>query len=83
MLEAIAASLMTTAMRTFFASLFEALFGFLDKKQADADQRQLGRDEVLISVAKGENDAQKRAAKAAANNGDVSDMLNDLDKGKF
>lgn len=73
MLEGIVGSIVSAGLKEFFAQLFQNLFGWLDKQQQAARDRELGRLEAQAVQA-------VAAARAAAENARIAAQDIDLEK---
>ncbi|MDB5177584.1 MAG: hypothetical protein JWN75_1252 [Candidatus Saccharibacteria bacterium] len=78
MIELLAGS----ALKAFFGALFQTLFGFLQTKQDEAAQRELGRSQVIIAQNKETANADQRVQDVLVNKPTVDRDLDDWATGK-
>jgi hypothetical protein len=75
------ASLLGTLLSSLFKSLFDGMFGYLDKRANDQAHEELGKSKVIATINKENSDAQRRAAKVAADAPSLVDFLDLMERG--
>lgn len=82
MFSGAAGAALLVVLKALFGAFGDGINGWLEKKRAEATNRELGRTETISQINQGTADANERAGQVATNQPDVDDALDGWAGGK-